>query len=72
MKGLGKGLNKADLDKRKNDEEQEEGWVACDSCHAWVHQICGMFNKGRNSDAVSYVCPMCLLDGKNLSHTEIL
>ncbi|KAK9866771.1 hypothetical protein WJX84_010523 [Apatococcus fuscideae] len=63
LRGLGKGLNKADLEKRKNDEEQEEAWVQCDACSAWVHQICGMFNKGRNSDNVSYVCPMCLLDG---------
>ena len=71
LKGLGRGLNKTDLEKRKNDEEQEEAWVQCDSCSVWVHQICGMFNKGRNSDAVSYVCPMCLLEGGSLELSSL-
>lgn len=49
--------------KRKNDEEIEEGWVQCDACEGWVHQICGMFNKGRNNNDVHYLCPECLVKG---------
>ncbi len=49
--------------KRKNDEEIEEGWVQCDHCEGWVHQICGMFNKGRNNNDVHYLCPDCLIIG---------
>jgi len=37
--------------------------VQCDHCERWVHQICGLFNKGRNDEDMPYICPMCLLDG---------
>jgi hypothetical protein len=38
--------------------QMEEGWVQCDSCEGWVHQICGLFNKGRNDEDMPYqVCP---------------
>lgn len=37
--------------------------MQCDHCERWVHQICGLFNKGRNDDDMPYICPMCLLDG---------
>ena len=37
--------------------------MQCDVCECWVHQICGLFNKGRNKEETPYVCPMCLLDG---------
>ena len=56
-------MKKTDLTKRKNDEEIEEAWVQCNNCEAWVHQICGMFNKGRNNNDVHYICPECLLTG---------
>ena len=58
-------VRKSELEKRKNDDEQEEGWVACDACGAWVHMICGMFNKGRNDDDMPYHCPKCLITGTN-------
>lgn len=49
------------LQKKKNDDEIEEGWVQCDCCNAWVHQICGLFNNGKNDQDVHYLCPQCLL-----------
>jgi len=53
---------KKDLQKKKNDEEVEEGWVQCDCCDNWVHMICGLFNKGKNDQNVHYLCPTCLVD----------
>ena len=37
--------------------------MACDQCERWVHQICGLFNKGRNTQDTHYMCPMCLQKG---------
>lgn len=54
-------MRKADLQKKKNDDEIEEGWVQCDACESWVHQICGLFNKGKNDQNVHYLCPKCLM-----------
>eukprot|EP00798_Chlamydomonas_sp_ICE-L_P023038 gene23038-30233_t len=59
----GAQLKKSDLQKRKNDDEIEEAWVACDQCENWVHMVCAMFNKGRNNNDVHYLCPECLLEG---------
>ena len=59
----GQRIKKMDIIKRKNDGEQEEAWVECDSCNRWVHQICGLFNKGRNNKDVCYLCPDCLCQG---------
>lgn len=47
--------------KKKNDQVEEEAWVQCDLCEGWVHQICGLFNKGRNQDDRGFICPECLL-----------
>jgi len=41
----------------------EEAWVCCDQCEGWVHQICGLFNKGRNDQNRGFLCPFCLRDG---------
>ena len=41
----------------------EEGWVQCDDCQGWVHQICGLFNKGNNKDDADFHCPACLEEG---------
>jgi hypothetical protein len=54
-------VRKADLQKKKNDDEIEEGWVQCDACEAWIHMICGLFNKGKNDQNVHYLCPSCLM-----------
>ncbi|KAK2080334.1 hypothetical protein QBZ16_000187 [Prototheca wickerhamii] len=59
----GWSVRRAELEKRKNDEEVEEGWVQCDLCERWVHQVCGLFNKGRNEEQRDYHCPQCLLLG---------
>lgn len=59
----GSALRKTELEKKRNDEETEEGWVQCDQCERWVHQICGLFNKGRNTESTNYLCPHCLKHG---------
>ena len=41
----------------------EEGWVQCDDCQGWVHQICGLFNKGNNKENADFHCPACLEEG---------
>ncbi|MEW5317257.1 MAG: hypothetical protein WDW38_008570 [Sanguina aurantia] len=66
----GAPLKKTDLMKRKNDEEIEEAWVQCDHCEYWVHQTCGMFNKGKNNPDVRYLCPDCLLQGMRLGRRQ--
>ena len=54
-------IPKRDLLKKKNNDESEEPWVACDICESWVHQVCGLFNKGQGNDNDrSFVCPLCL------------
>lgn len=51
---------KRDLVKKKNNDQSEEPWVQCDICESWVHQVCGLFNKGRNDAERGFVCPACL------------
>ena len=56
-------ISRDDMERKKNDAVSEEAWVQCDNCEGWVHQICGMFNKGRNDDSRGFLCPECLLIG---------
>eukprot|EP00955_Chlamydomonas_euryale_P000390 4355-Chlamydomonas_euryale.AAC.1 len=57
----GSSHRKSDLVKKKHEVDEEEPWVACDHCQGWVHQICGMFNKGRNNHGQHFLCPDCLV-----------
>ncbi|KAK9806697.1 hypothetical protein WJX73_009793 [Symbiochloris irregularis] len=68
----GSRVRKVELEKKKNDEETEEGWVQCDQCDRWVHQICGLFNKGRNTENTNYLCPTCLLHGLKSGHRKAI
>jgi len=54
-------VKKQELVKMKNENEVEESWVMCSNCEGWVHQICGLFNKGRNAMDTHYLCPDCLV-----------
>jgi len=57
-------VRKVDCTRYTNLPEQEEAWVECDHCKRWVHQICGLFNSGRNNANVTYMCPDCLCEGE--------
>ncbi|XP_074324708.1 histone acetyltransferase HAC1-like [Apium graveolens] len=55
--------SKTRLEKQKNDKFIEEGWVECDSCHKWQHQICALFNSRKNKGGQAYFsCPNCYID----------
>lgn len=41
--------------------------MQCDQCEGWVHQICGLFNKGRNEQNRGFLCPFCLSNGEWLA-----
>ncbi|KAL4513564.1 hypothetical protein Ndes2526B_g07614 [Nannochloris sp. 'desiccata'] len=64
-------MRKVDMEKKRNDDEQEEAWVQCDNCEGWVHQICGLFNKGRNNEERGFLCPPCLLNGLESGHRSV-
>ena len=48
-----------DLQAFKNDAMPQEGWVNCDDCDSWVHQICSLFNGRANKSNARYTCPKC-------------
>lgn len=52
---------KKDLQVFKNDALPEEGWVNCDECESWVHQICALFNGRTNKSTARYTCPSCFV-----------
>ncbi|KAL1207605.1 Histone acetyltransferase HAC2 [Cardamine amara subsp. amara] len=44
------------------DNQVVEEWVECGYCKGWQHQICGLYNKHKDTDdTAEYVCPKCLL-----------
>lgn len=57
----GSEVRKRDLQESKNDALPEEGWVNCDECGSWVHQICALFNGRANKSSARYNCPNCYL-----------
>ncbi len=57
----GTEVRKIELQECKNDALPEEGWVNCDHCNSWVHQICSLFNGRVNKTGARYTCPNCYL-----------
>eukprot|EP00890_Picochlorum_soloecismus_P005455 jgi/Picsp_1/5910/NSC_03267-R1_histone acetyltransferase len=64
-------FRKQEMERKKNNAISEEAWAQCDNCDSWVHQICGLFNKGRNVDSRGFLCPACLLTGLKMGKRAI-
>ena len=58
----GTEIYKKDLQEFKNDALPEEGWVNCDDCQSWVHQICSLFNGRTNKSTARFTCPACYVN----------
>ncbi|KAI4982402.1 hypothetical protein ZWY2020_022894 [Hordeum vulgare] len=58
----GQNLSKALFQKKRNDEETQEGWVNCETCDCWQHQICALFNDIDYDAKQAYTCPYCYSD----------
>lgn len=61
----GTTANKKELQEFKNDGVAEEGWVNCDECQSWVHQVCALFNGRTNKTNARFTCPKCYLQKKS-------
>ncbi|KAF0932680.1 hypothetical protein E2562_011977 [Oryza meyeriana var. granulata] len=54
---------KPDLEKKRNNGNTEEGWVQCDKCECWQHQICALFNARKNDvGEAEYTCSKCYIE----------
>ena len=60
----GTQCTKRSLQKLRNDAIPEEGWVECDKCERWIHQVCALFNGRKNKNAVAYNCPSCHIEDR--------
>lgn len=46
-------------------------WVQCESCEGWQHQICGLYNKDKDTDnTADYICPKCLLEERQSNNNS--
>ena len=58
----GMNLTFSELLRKKNESQSEEGWVQCNHCNRWQHQICTLYNvKKSEGDEVPHYCPQCIL-----------
>lgn len=58
----GQALTSGDLIRKRNESESHEGWVQCNHCKRWQHQVCTLYNvKQSESDEVPHYCPHCIL-----------
>ncbi|KAL6526251.1 hypothetical protein OROMI_029891 [Orobanche minor] len=58
----GLSFSKATLEKCKDTDEFQEGWVQCNKCEAWQHQICALYNSKQDLEGkLEYICPYCRL-----------
>ncbi|KAL6553101.1 hypothetical protein OROGR_006943 [Orobanche gracilis] len=58
----GLSFSKARLEKCKDTDEFQEGWVQCNKCEAWQHQICALYNSEQDLEGkLEYICPYCRL-----------
>ena len=58
-----------ELEKRKNESQEDETWVECTNCSRWQHVICTLFNNKRNEGSTTaHYCPHCLLSHMTYSN----
>lgn len=53
----------------QDSDDPDDPWIACDSCHAWQHNVCvGMSVYDEDLEDVEYYCEQCKPD----NHKELL
>ena len=58
-----------ELERRKNESQEDETWVECTNCNRWQHVICALFNNKRNEGSTTaHYCPHCLLSHMTYSN----